>query len=139
MVLASLAPEEARRLRAEFEESLGGVRQRLPEIMQAGEAADVGEKTPAVLGIPVERVESTLNRVWGGESAGLRVKEFDERWKPEKPEVALIKTTAGDRVLKTEKPETGQTGIVNEGLSQLLYAELNLRSTRMGLDGLRRR
>lgn len=141
MVTATLPPSEARRLLEEFEKSLSKRSQGIPDIMTFGSetALPSHKAAPAVLDIPLKRIESTLQRVWGPDLPEIKITGFDERWRPDKPEVALIKTTAGDRVLKTEKPGTGQDGTINEGTSQLFYAELNLRSIRLGVDGLRRR
>lgn len=139
MVTTTLTPEEVRRLRIEFEENIARPGQRIPDIMAFDMSTIVTETKPSIRGIPLRMVESTLNRIWGDETAGLNVKGFDELWRPDKPEVALIHTNAGDRVLKTEKQQTGQSGIVNEGVAQLFYAQLNLRSIRMGVDGLKRR
>ena len=140
MKLSFLAWDETRRLREEYEQTLEKQEQpQVPNIMIiVEESPTVARNLPRVKDIPLKRIETTLNRVWGDELP-VKIKSFDENWKSEKAEIALIKTTAGDRVLKTEKPPTGQAGIVNEGISQAFYAELNLRSIRMGVDGLRQR
>jgi hypothetical protein len=140
MKLSFLEWDETRRLREEYEQSVEKREQpRIPDIMVVVEESPaVAKSLPRVKEIPLRRIEATLNRVWGDELP-VKIKGFDENWQADKPEIALIKTTAGDRVLKTEKPPTGQSGIVNEGISQAFYAELNLRSIRMGVDGLKRR
>jgi len=137
MVTSTLPTSEAEALRNEFERRIKKPGQGLPDILPL-ESLKIRHQIPRVLGIPVESVEGTLNRVWGNGDR-LQVKEFDERWRPDKPHVAFLRTTVGDKVLKTEKPDTGQEGVVNQALAPLLMAELNLRTVKIGVDGLRQR
>ncbi|MDD5111047.1 MAG: hypothetical protein PHG85_00710 [Candidatus Altiarchaeota archaeon] len=137
MVTATLPSVEARRLRTEFEDGISTLSRRMPGVIPADQQASF-RSGPAVRDVPVPALERTLNRIWRVD-AQLQVKGFDEGWRLEHPAVALIKTTAGDRVLKVEKPPTGQSGIVNELMAPSLYAELGLRAFRLGGDGLRKR
>jgi hypothetical protein len=141
MVTATLPPSEAKRLLDEFETTVERVNAGVPNVMTRGRKADILPPRAAgqILDIPLKNVQSTLDRVWGFDAPEIKIIGADERWKPGKPDVALIKTTAGDRVLKAGKPDTGQDGVINEGVSQSFYAELNLRSIRLGVDGLQRR
>ncbi|MFH1126288.1 MAG: hypothetical protein V1703_04115 [Candidatus Altiarchaeota archaeon] len=138
MVYSTLSSEEATRLRLEFKRSIAAREQRLPPVMAIEESRVFGEG-PFVRGVPIKSIESTLNRVWGVDTRELKVKEVDELWRPDKPEVALIDTNAGPRVLKTEKPATGQDGTLKEGQSQMFYAELGLNVVRIGVGGMEHR
>jgi hypothetical protein len=121
----------------EFEDGISALSRRMPCVIPADPSASF-RRGLAVKDVPVLAVEQTLNRIWRVDTA-LEVKGFDEGWRIEHPEIALIKTTVGDRVLKVEKPPTGQSGIVNELMAPSFYAELGLRALRLGAGGLRNR